>query len=85
MSNDNNHFEPTTVYFPVSYMGVTRVVEDEYIVDEYTGICGYSKLPNSTYYTEGYIDWNEMHRAIVTSNEQKYDYDLSDGIKRMME
>lgn len=85
VSNDNNHFEPTTVYFPVSYMGVTRVVEDEYIVDEYTGICGYSNLPNSTYYTEGYIDWNEMHRAIVTSNEQKYDYDLSDGIKRLME
>lgn len=81
VSNSNGAFETSTIYFPVEYDGVVKLPDGKYMVTVSKGIIGKSNLPNSFYYTDGYIDGTEMYSEIVTSNRDNYTYEVSDGLK----
>jgi hypothetical protein len=82
VSNAENDFEPTTVYYPVEYDGVVKLPKDEYMVTATHGIVGNSDFPDSWYGTKGYIDGVEMYSKIVTTNRNKFKYDVSEGLKK---
>ncbi len=82
VSHAENDFEPTTVYYPVEYDGVVKLPKDEYMVTATQGIVGNSDFPDSWYRTKGYIDGVEMYSKIVTTNRNKFKYDVSEGLKQ---
>lgn len=81
ISNDDNNFETTEIYFPVEYDGIVSLPNDEYMVSERKGMLGSTYIGNSWYYTNGYTDGAEMFKKTVTANRDLYDYQVSDGLK----
>lgn len=82
VSNEDEAFEPTTVYYPVSYSGVVKLPGDEYMITAKRGIVGSSSFEDSWYYTDGYTDGKEMYSEIVTSSRDNYTYEVTDELKK---
>ena len=81
VSNAEGKFGATTVYFPVEYEGVVSLPGDQFMVTETEGIVGHSKIGDSSYWTDGYVDGAEMYKAIISANRDKYTYEVSEGLK----
>ncbi|WP_138294356.1 MULTISPECIES: zinc ribbon domain-containing protein [unclassified Clostridium] len=81
VSNAEGKFGATTVYFPVEYEGVVSLPGDQFMVTETEGIAGHSKIGDSSYWTDGYVDGAEMYKAIISANRDKYTYEVSEGLK----
>lgn len=85
VSNSEGKFDTATVYFPVEYDGVVKLPGDEYMTTKRVGILGSTSLPNSWINTAGYLDGTRMYSDIITSNRDKYTYEVSDGLKEFGE
>lgn len=85
VSNSKGKFDTTNVYFPVEYDGIVRLPDDAYMTTAVKGIIGSSYIPNSYYNTKGFVDGIKMYTDIVTSNRDKYTYDISEGLKEFGE
>lgn len=80
VSNSENMFATTTVYFPVEYDGIVKLPGNEYLISEDKGIQGNSGFDDSWYSTKGYIDGTKMYSDLITTNRQNYTYEVSDGL-----
>lgn len=85
ITSQDGDFDATTVYYPVEYDGVVKLPGDEFMITSCNGIVGDSDIPDSWYYTDGYIDGTEMYSEIITSNRNDYTYEVSEGIKEFGE
>ena len=85
VSNSEGAFKATKVYFPVEYDGIVKLADDEYIITLTIGILGNSDIPDSQYYTKGYVDGTEMYTEIVSANRENYKFEVSDGLKKFGE
>lgn len=89
VSNDQDSFNTSNVYFPVEYDGLISLPKDEYMYTYFKGILGKSQLESTsswrTWSTNGYIDGKEMFKEIVTANRELYTYEVSDGLKEFGE
>lgn len=85
VSNSEGKFDTATVYFPVEYDGVVKLPGDEYMTTKRVGILGSTSLPNSWINTAGYLDGTRMYSDIITSNRDKYTYEVSDGLREFGE
>ncbi len=82
LSNKDDRFDPLTVYYPVEYEGIVKLPGDEYMVTASGGIQGNSSIPDTWYYTKGYVDESEMYSDIVTSNRDNYTFEVSGSLKK---
>lgn len=81
VTNENDDFEPTTVYYPVQYKGLIKLAngECEYLIEN--GIMGYSSFPNTWWYsTKGYVNSDEMYLKLITANRENYKYEMTSGL-----
>ncbi len=86
VSNKDNKFEPTTVYYPVLYYGVVALPNGEYMTMECEGLQGnWTRIGESSYYTDGYLDGAKMFSDLVTANRESYSYIVSEGLKQFGE
>ena len=86
VTNKENKFAETTVYYPVVYNGVVALPDGGFMYMECDGLQGYSnRLGDSYYYTNGYVDGTKMFAELVTSNRESYTYIVSDGLKQFGE
>ena len=83
--NDNDRFEPSTIYFPVEYDGIVKLPNEEYMITANIGMLGYTYIGNSSYRSKGYSDGVEMFKKLVTANRDLYTYEVSDGLKEFGE
>ena len=81
VSSAYKRFEPMVVYFPVEYDGIVKLPGDNYMTTVSGGILGNSKIPDTWDSVDGYIDGEEMYSAIITSNRDKYKYEVSEELK----
>ncbi len=77
VSSIKGKFDPVTVYYPVEYDGIVKLPGDEYMVTASPGLQGRSKIPDSYYTIDGYVDGTEMYSDIVTANRDNYTYEAS--------
>lgn len=85
VTNEDDRFDPVTVYYPVEYDGIVKLPGGEYMVTKKDDIYGNSKFPGSYYTTKGFVDGEEMYSKIVTANRDNYSYVVSDGLKEFGE
>lgn len=81
VSNSEDRFDTTTVYFPVEYDGLVKFSDDEYMYTSVKGILGNSSFSDSWYSTKGYLDGAEMYSKVVTANREDYKYEVSESLK----
>lgn len=81
VSNSEDRFATTTVYFPVEYDGLVKFSDDEYMYTSVKGILGNSSFSDSWYSTKGYLDGAEMYSKVVTANREDYKYEVSESLK----
>lgn len=81
VSNSNEDFETTTVYFPVEYDGIIKMASGEYIILSSEGIQGSTFFPDSYYSTKGYIDGATMYDKLVSANRENYTYEVSKDLQ----
>lgn len=82
VTNQDDRFEKTTVYFPVEYTGIVKLPGDEYLISSSNGIQGNSYFPDSYYSTSGYVDGKEMYTDIITANRESYKYEITEGLQQ---
>lgn len=81
VTNANNDFEPTTVYYPVQYRGLIKLTNGESVFLAENGIMGYSNFPNNWWYsTKGYVSGEEMFLKLITANREYCTYEVSSGL-----
>ncbi|WP_026507507.1 zinc ribbon domain-containing protein [Butyrivibrio sp. MC2013] len=80
VTHEDDDFEKTTVYFPVTIDGVTKL-GNEYISCGMGDIQGTAYFTGTWYYTKGYIEGEKMFSDLVTAQRNTYDYEMSDGLK----
>ncbi len=85
VSSDENNFSTTTVYFPIQYKGIVKLPDGEYLYMGNDGVQGYTSLPDSWYYTHGYVDGEKMFADLVTANRTDYTYEMTEGLKQFGE
>ncbi len=85
VSSDENNFATTTVYFPIQYKGIVKLPDGEYLYMGNNGIQGYCSLPDSWYYTHGYVSGEDMFNDLVTARRTDYTYEMTDGLKQFGE
>ena len=73
---------PTIVYFPVTYKGLLKMPNEEYIIsNSQSGIVGYTNMYDSHGRTiKGYLDGEKMYNDIITANRNNYTYEVSEGL-----
>lgn len=81
VSSSAGRFDTTTVYFPVQFEGLINLPGEEFMYVEGGEIQGSTRFPNSSSYTDGYLDGREMFKELVTANLDSYSYEVSDGLK----
>ena len=81
VSNDEDRFTPTTIYFPIQFEGLINLPGNEFMYVDESGVLGRYDFPSSTYYTSGYGDGALMFKQLVTENIADYNYEVSDGLK----
>jgi hypothetical protein len=79
--NSRDHFDPTTVYYPIGYNGIVKLPDNNFMVSINKGIYGKSYFPNSYSSTKGYVDGQEMFSKLITANRDSYTYEVSEGLK----
>lgn len=83
LSNSENKFETTTVYYPVEFQGIVKLSDGSYTYMNQNSIAGNVNLTNSwwnSYSTKGYTDGELMYKNLITSNRQNFTYDVSEGL-----
>lgn len=81
VSHERGYFDATTVYFPVTYNGIVKLTDEEFLVTASEGVAGYSSFPGSWYTTRGYINGTEMYTKIITASRDEYTYEVSESLK----
>lgn len=77
--NSNDKFEPTIVYFPVSYSSILK--QKDGIIFNGQGIIGKSYFENSSYSTKGYINSMTCYQNIISKYSDSYDVELGGEFK----
>ena len=85
VSHVDGRFDPTLIFFPVEFDGIVALPDDDFMVTAIEGIIGNSRIGDSSYYTDGYVDGTEMYNKIVTANRDLYTYEVSEGLKEFGE
>ncbi len=81
--HDEGEFEPTTVYFPVLYYGYVGLPDGGWNYEAMKGIQGYTDLSSGWFSSiPGYKDGNAMFTDFITKNRDKYNYEVSEGLKQ---
>ena len=81
VTNDDNRFAPTTVYYPVQFEGLVNLPGDEFLYTAESEVEGSFNFENSSYFSDGYADGAKMFSDLVTANRTEYTYEVSDGLK----
>lgn len=81
VSHSEGEFETATVYFPVGYRGIYQIPQRGFTFISRDKLWGRSSFPDSSYYTDGYLDGTQMYADIVTANRDKYSYEVSEGLQ----
>lgn len=81
VSNTENDFPTTTVYFPVRFTNLLRSGEALSFSENY-GIVGSSSLGNSWYSTKGYTSPLNCYMEIVETNKDSYNSESGDGFEK---
>lgn len=81
VTNDENRFAPTTVYYPVQFEGLANLPGDEFIYTAEGEVEGNFSFENSSYFSRGYSDGAKMFSDLVTASRTDYTYEVSDGLK----
>ena len=83
LSNDENKFETTTVYYPVEFQGIVKLSDGSFSYMNQNSISGSVSLTNSwfnSYSTKGYTDGTKMYNELITSKRTDYNYSVSEGL-----
>ncbi len=80
VSNTNNAFQPTTVYYPIRFDNL--LVDGNGVVSykSVSSVIGGSSLPSNSFAywgTDGYTNGTIMYSEIITSNRNNYNYEVS--------
>lgn len=81
VSNADNDFTPTVVYYPVRFSGVVNLPGDEFIYTAESEVLGNTQFQDTWTYTNGYTDGAKMFSDLVTANRTDYSYEVSEGLK----
>lgn len=82
VSHKNGYINKQKVYYPVEYRGVVALPNEKFMCHECAGIQGSVKLSGKKgFYTDGYIDTEEMFSKLVTARRERYKYEMSEGLK----
>ena len=74
--NSDDKFAPTKIYFPVQINNVL-ITTDGISYDYNNGVVGSSSIPNSWYYTRGYIRPFDFFMDYISSTVENYDIEAS--------
>lgn len=80
VSSDKDKFEAATVYYPVRFEGLINLPRDEFMYTRESDVCGSFRFPNSSVYSDGYLDGAEMFDDLVTAKRDSYTYEVSEGL-----
>ena len=81
VTNDANRFAAATVYFPVQFDGLVNLPDGRFQYTAESDVLGSFNFPDSTYFSNGYLDGAQMFSDLVTANRTDYNYEVSEGLK----
>lgn len=82
VSGSNGQFDAVNVYYPVFYDRVLKVSDDDYITVPNPAIAGFSTVADDWNYSYGYTDGKRMYDAIFTKASDKYNIEVTEGLKQ---
>lgn len=89
VTSSDGSFTTAKVYYPVEFSSVIVKADKSLEYDSYNSIKGYSQFESTGAFsfasTDGYIDTAEMYKDIITSNKDKYTYEVSKELKQFGE
>ena len=89
VTSDDGSFTTAKVYYPVEFSSVILRADETLEYNSYNSIKGYSRFESTEGFsyisTNGYIDTAEMYKEIITSNKDRYNYEVSTELKQFGE
>ena len=81
VTSNNDRFETATVYYPVRFEGLINLPRDEFMYVRESNVCGSVRFPDSSVYSDGYLDGADMFGDLVTAERDSYTYEVSEGLR----
>ncbi len=85
LNDSSNLFESITLYFAVEFSDIEKVANEYYVSSMTTNLKGTTSIPNTWYSSCGYANATDLFNDFVTSNRDRYKYEMTEELKQFGE